>query len=62
MSVRDVAHMAARVWRGMNGLDAYERYLAHHLHVHPELPAPTKAQFYRDKWDHESHSPTARCC
>lgn len=62
MTAREVAHMVARVWKGMNGLDAYERYLAHHRHAHPGTPAPSRADFYRAKWEHESTSPTARCC
>ncbi|ROR55969.1 uncharacterized short protein YbdD (DUF466 family) [Luteococcus japonicus] len=62
MTVREAAHLVARVWKGMSGLDAYERYLAHHRHAHPGTPAPSRADFYRAKWDHESTSPTARCC
>lgn len=62
MSVRGFSHMVLRVLRGMSGLDAYERYLAHHRHAHPEVPAPSRGEFYRAKWDHESTSPTARCC
>lgn len=54
--------MVARVWKGMNGLDAYERYLAHHRHAHQRTPAPSRADFYRAKWEHESTSPTDRCC
>ncbi len=51
-----------RVLKGMSGLDAYERYLAHRWVHHPDEPVQGEAEFWRCRWDHESRHPTARCC
>lgn len=62
MSARELWHWTLRIAWGMGGLDAYDRYLAHHRHCHPEVEAPTRGEFYRAKWDHESRTSSARCC
>lgn len=53
-----------RAWglvREMSGDDAYDRYLAHLGHAHPDQPAMPRSAFYaerqRRKW-----SGVSRCC
>ncbi|MGO4955705.1 YbdD/YjiX family protein [Luteococcus sp. Sow4_B9] len=62
MSAREFAHGVMRVVRGMSGLDAYDRYVAHHRHAHPGQPVLDRGSFYRAKWDDETRNPRARCC
>lgn len=47
---------------GVTGADAYERYVEHLQRLHPETPAPTRAQFWREKYAEQERNPGARCC
>jgi len=47
--------------RQLSGDDGYERYLAHHTAVHPDVPALSRREWFthqqRQKW-----SGVKRCC
>ncbi len=57
---------ARRLFRGILGADAYEKYLAHHerLAASGECSAPpmTEREFWRDKTDRQEANPQGRCC
>lgn len=49
-------------FRGVTGVDAYERYCAHLAAHHPEAPVPDERQFWKDKWAEQERNPKTRCC
>ncbi len=61
--------LVRRVGRGIRwyvetlmGDRAYETYLAHHRQQHPDEPALTERQFWRERMDDQDRNPGARCC
>ena len=46
----------------MCGLPDYDAYVAHVKTMHPELPVPSYAQFFRERQDARYGRGTARCC
>jgi uncharacterized short protein YbdD (DUF466 family) len=64
VSTAPVVSAARALWRAMrrlSGDDAYERYLVHHAHAHPGVPALSRRAFYvneqQRKW-----ATINRCC
>ncbi|MBU3693794.1 MAG: YbdD/YjiX family protein [Rhodocyclaceae bacterium] len=47
--------------RALTGDDAYERYLARHQALHPQLPALSPADFYASEIERRYNGVT-RCC
>ena len=47
--------------RALTGDDAYERYLARHNALHPDLPALSPAAFYASEIERR-YSGVSRCC
>jgi len=72
--LRDTARDAARLWRGLTGEDAYDKYRAHFEASHRgdsdarSLPGSggealmTEREFWRDQSDRQDHNPQGRCC
>jgi uncharacterized short protein YbdD (DUF466 family) len=53
-----------QVWnaiRRLSGDDAYERYLRHHAEYHPDLPALSRAAFFK-QWQDGQWKGVKRCC
>lgn len=48
--------------RGVLQEDAYDRYLAVHAATHPEVPALTARQFWKERLDYRDKHPGMRCC
>jgi uncharacterized short protein YbdD (DUF466 family) len=59
-----IAAELKRAWsylRQVTGDDAYERYLAHRMQVHPEEPPLTREQYFRQR-QNEKWNKISRCC
>lgn len=53
-----------KVWafiREVSGDDAYERYLKHHQHCHPDLPPLTRKAFFEER-EQQKWNSIKRCC
>ncbi|MEU9607259.1 YbdD/YjiX family protein [Streptomyces sp. NPDC048057] len=64
-AARAVARGARTVlWylREVSGETAYERHCVHHRRNHPELPAPTRREFQRQRARKLEQEPQSRCC
>ncbi len=55
------ARAAWNALRRLSGDDAYERYRAHHLAAHPDLPLMSRKAFYVDEQQRKWGS-INRCC
>ncbi|GAA2725307.1 YbdD/YjiX family protein [Cellulomonas aerilata] len=59
-------HDLARIWRGVVGEDAYERYCDHvraeRAAGEPDHPCLTEREFWRDRTDRQDANPQGRCC
>lgn len=53
---------AWRALRRLSGDDAYERYLAHHRHVHAECPPLDRDAFWRAETERRWGRGVQRCC
>jgi uncharacterized short protein YbdD (DUF466 family) len=53
--------LAWRFLRQVSGDDAYERYVEHMKHEHPDEPVMDRAQHFRFRQD-EKWSRVTRCC
>ena len=71
--LRSGARDAARLWRGLTGEDAYDKYRAHfeanHRGEADRSPSDSGAEalmsereFWRDQSDRQDHNPQGRCC
>ena len=65
-AVRRGAREAGRLWRGVVGEDAYERY-RDHVHAQrargaADHPLMTEREFWRDRTDRQDANPQGRCC
>ena len=65
-AVRHGAHDLARIWRGVVGEDAYERYCEHvdacRAAGDETHPLMTEREFWRDRTDRQDANPQGRCC
>jgi uncharacterized short protein YbdD (DUF466 family) len=65
-AVRRSAHDVVRIWRGVVGEDAYERYREHveacRADGEPDHPHMTEREFWRDRTDRQDANPQGRCC
>lgn len=61
-TVADRLRDARKVWRGITGADAYERYVAHLRRAHPGADVPSEREFWRQKYAAQDANPGARCC
>ena len=65
-AVRRSAHDLARLWRGIVGEDAYERYREHVESCRAagdlDHPLMTEREFWRDRTDRQDANPQVRCC
>jgi uncharacterized short protein YbdD (DUF466 family) len=55
---------ARAVWdalRRLSGDDAYERYLGHHAHAHPDVPPLSRKAFYMSE-QQRKWATINRCC
>jgi uncharacterized short protein YbdD (DUF466 family) len=63
---RDHARDGVRIWRGVVGEDAYERYREHvqaqRANGDPGHPLMTEREFWRDRTDRQDANPQGRCC
>jgi len=50
-----------KVVRRLSGDDAYERYLAHQAEHHPQQPAQSRAEFFKE-WQEAKWKGVKRCC
>jgi uncharacterized short protein YbdD (DUF466 family) len=60
------ARDGVRIWRGVVGEDAYERYREHveaqRAAGDPDHPLMTEREFWRDRTDRQDANPQGRCC
>ncbi len=65
-AVRHGARDAVRIWRGVVGEDAYERYRepveAERAAGDPDHPLMSEREFWRDRTDRQDTAPQGRCC
>lgn len=51
-----------RIFRGVLGADAYEKYLEYHQSSGCEGAPLTEREFWREKTDRQDDNPQGRCC
>ncbi|WP_026531286.1 YbdD/YjiX family protein [Haematomicrobium sanguinis] len=51
-----------RIFRGVMGADAYEKYLQYHAAHGHAGPPMTEKEFWREKTDRQDANPQGRCC
>ena len=65
-AVRNGVGDLARIWRGVLGEDAYERYCEHvaaqRAAGDPDHPLMSAREFWRDRTDRQDANPQGRCC
>lgn len=60
--MKEILRAIAWYVKGLMGEDAYQKYQAHQLAVHPGKPFMTERQFWRDHADRQDANPQGRCC
>ncbi len=64
--LRHTARDLGRLWRGVMGEDAYDKYCAHvraqRVAGDPTHPLLTEREFWRDRTDRQAAHPQGRCC
>jgi uncharacterized short protein YbdD (DUF466 family) len=50
-----------KIIRQLSGDDAYERYLAHQTHAHPDAPPLSRAEFFKQEQERKWNG-VRRCC